>query len=54
MITGLSPLNTTMAKRKATSRAQLDRLLDPSNTSATLHTLQKAAVVGRRLQLGLG
>ena len=43
-----------MAKRMETSRAQLDRLLDPKNTSVTLHTLQKAAaVVGRRLRLEL-
>lgn len=43
-----------MAERMDTSRAQLDRLLDPKNTSVTLHTLQKAAaVVGRRLRLEL-
>lgn len=43
-----------MARRVETSRAQLDRLLDPANTSVTLHTLQKAAaVVGRRLRLEL-
>ena len=45
---------TAMAKRMATSRAQLDRLLDPNNTSVTLHTLQKAAVVvGRPPRLEL-
>ena len=45
---------TAMARRMATSRAQLDRLLDPANTSVTLHTLQRAAtVVGRRLRLEL-
>ena len=45
---------TAMARRMSTSRAQLDRLLDPMNTSVTLHTLQKAAaVVGRRLRLEL-
>jgi len=45
---------TAMARRMSTSRAQLDRLLDPANTSVTLHTLQKAAtVVGRRLRLEL-
>ena len=50
--TGLT--KTAMARRMSTSRAQLDRLLDPMNTSVTLHTLQKAAsVVGRRLQLEL-
>ena len=43
-----------MAARMVTSRAQLDRLLDPKNTSVTLHTLQKAAAaVGRRLRLEL-
>ena len=37
-----------------TSRAQLDRLLDPANTSVTLHTLGKtASMVGRRLRLEL-
>ena len=50
--TGLT--KTAMARRMSTSRAQLDRLLDPANTSVTLHTLQKAAsVVGRRLRLEL-
>ena len=45
---------TAMAQRMATSRAQLDRLLDPKNTSVTLHTLQRAAaVLGRRLRLEL-
>ena len=39
---------TTMAKRMKTSRQALDRLLDPSNTSVTLHTMQRAAVaIGR-------
>jgi antitoxin HicB len=43
-----------MAKRMETSRAQLDRLLDPENTSVTLHTLQRAAViVGKRLKVEL-
>jgi hypothetical protein len=37
-----------------TSRAQLDRLLDPENGSATLETLMRAArVVGRELRLEL-
>jgi len=45
---------TAMARRMATSRDQLDRLLDPANTSVTLHTLQNAAsVVGRRVRLEL-
>jgi len=43
-----------MAGRLQTSRAQLDRLLDPDNTGVTLDTLQRAAkVVGRRLRLEL-
>ncbi len=43
-----------MARRMKTSRSQLDRLLDPSNTSVTLNTMQRAAaVVGRRLRLEL-
>ena len=43
-----------MARRMKTSRAQLDRLLDPSNTSVTLHTMQRAAVtVGKRLKIEL-
>ena len=45
---------TAMAARMQTSRASLNRLLDPSNLSVTLHTLQKAAhVVGKRLRLEL-
>ncbi len=43
-----------MAARMQTSRRALDRLLDPHNTSVTLHTLQRAAVaVGRQLRLEL-
>lgn len=43
-----------MALRMQTSRRALDRLLDPSNTSVTLHTLQRAALaVGRQLRLEL-
>lgn len=43
-----------MARRMATSRPALDRLLDPKNTSVTLHTLQRAAVaLGKRLHLHL-
>lgn len=44
-----------MARRMHTSRAALDRLLDPVNGAVTLTTLQKAAVaVGRELHLELG
>jgi hypothetical protein len=43
-----------MAKRMKTSRAQLDRLLDPQNDKVQLDTIQRAAIaVGRRLQLDL-
>ena len=43
-----------MAHRMKTSRAQLDRLLDPDNDKVQLDTVQRAAAaVGRRLQLAL-
>jgi uncharacterized protein YidB (DUF937 family) len=43
-----------MARRMQTSRAALDRLLDPQNEGVTLSTLRKAAtVVGRELRLEL-
>jgi antitoxin HicB len=43
-----------MARRMHTSRASLDRLLDPDNDAVTLSTLQKAAVVvGRQVRLEL-
>ena len=43
-----------MASRMRTSRRALDRLLDPTNTGVTLHTLQRAALaVGRNLRLEL-
>jgi antitoxin HicB len=43
-----------MAKRMDTSRAQLDRLLDPNNNSVTLTTLSRAAaIVGRKVKLEL-
>jgi DNA-binding Xre family transcriptional regulator len=39
-----------LAKRMGTSRSQLDRLLDPSNTQVQLDTLQRAAAaLGRTL-----
>jgi plasmid maintenance system antidote protein VapI len=45
---------TAMAAAMQTSRSALDRLLDPENTSVTLHTMERAAaVVGKRLQLEL-
>lgn len=45
---------TEMAKRMNTSRAALDRILDPENCSITLATMYKAAKsVGARLRLSL-
>lgn len=45
---------TRMAEMMKTSRAQIDRLLDPENKSATLETLMRAAkVLGRELRLEL-
>ena len=49
---GLS--KTELARRMKTSRAQLDRLLDPENESVTLGTLTRAAhAVGRQLRMEL-
>jgi predicted transcriptional regulator len=43
-----------MAKAMDTSRAALERLLDPNNTSITLKTIDKAArVVGKRMKIEL-
>ena len=45
---------TELAARMKTSRAQLDRLLDPENESVTLGTLTRAAqAVGRHLRMEL-
>ena len=45
---------TEMAKRMNTSRAALNRLLDPDSGAVTLETLQKAAaVVGLHVRLEL-
>jgi DNA-binding Xre family transcriptional regulator len=49
---GLS--KTELARRMKTSRAQLDRVLDPENESVTLGTLTRAArAVGRQLRMEL-
>lgn len=41
-----------MARRLHTSRSGVDRLLDPENTSLTLHTLAKvAAILGQRISM---
>jgi antitoxin HicB len=43
-----------MAEPMQTSRAQLDRILDPDNGTATIESLQRAAkIVGRELRLEL-
>jgi predicted XRE-type DNA-binding protein len=43
-----------MAKRMQTSRAALERLLDPENRAVTLNTLFKAATaIGRQINLEL-
>ena len=43
-----------MARRMETSRAALDRLLDPDNSSITLQTLQSAAqALGGRVKIEL-
>jgi antitoxin HicB len=43
-----------MARKMGTSRAQLDRLLNPENPSTTLQTLVKAAgAVGKRVKIVL-
>jgi len=43
-----------LAEKLQTSRAQVDRLLDPDNAGVTLETLLRAAkVMGRRLRLEL-
>ena len=45
---------TGMAKRMGTTRAQLDRLLNPENPATTLQTLVKAAgAVGKRVKISL-
>jgi antitoxin HicB len=44
-----------MADLMRTSRAQLDRLLDPEQGNVTIETLQRAAnVLGRPLRIELG
>jgi antitoxin HicB len=43
-----------MARRMSTSRASLERLLDPTNSSVTLQTLQSAArALGGKLRVKL-
>lgn len=43
---------TDMARRMGTTRAQLDRLLNPENPASTLQTLVKAAgAIGKRVKI---
>ena len=45
---------TQLAERLQTSRSQLDRLLDPDNTSVTLESLEQLArAVGKQLRVEL-
>lgn len=45
---------TAMAERMHTSRAQLDRLLNPDNTGVSLDTVQRAAsALGQELHISL-
>lgn len=45
---------TAMATKMHTSRASIERLLDPDNTSITLQTLTKAAAVfGQKISISL-
>ncbi len=45
---------TILAKKMETSRSQLDRILDPDNTSITIEVLEKIAhAVGKRLHIEL-
>ncbi len=45
---------TAMAAKMRTSRAVLDRLLDPENTGVTLKTLGKAAtVLGKKIHISM-
>lgn len=43
-----------MARRMQTSRASLDRLLDPENSAVTLKTMHKAAkILGKQIRMEL-
>ncbi len=44
---------TSLAKKLSTSRSQLDRILDPENTSITIEVLERVAhAVGKKLHVG--
>jgi antitoxin HicB len=54
MMTEQNITKTLMAERMNTSRAALNRLLDPKNKSVTLQTLERAAsALGKKLQIEL-
>lgn len=54
MMEEVSITKTELARRMKTSRAAVDRLLDPENTSINLHTMEKAAqTLGKRLEIQL-
>ena len=54
MMTEQNITKTAMAERMKTSRAALNRLLDPHNESVTLQTLERAAsALGKKLQIEL-
>lgn len=45
---------TALAKKLGTSRSGLERILDPDNTSITLHTLAKAAqLTGKKIHISI-
>ena len=53
MLSNMNVTQVELAARLHTSRTQVQRLLDPDNTSITLGTLQRAAdVSGHRLVIG--
>jgi hypothetical protein len=54
LMAGANLTRTEMAARMGTSRAALGRLLDPTNESLTLATLQRAAaVLGKRVRIDI-
>ena len=53
-MTEMKLTKTELAERLQTSRSQVDRLLDPDNTSVTLESLERLAhAVGKQLMVGL-
>ena len=54
LMTELRISKVAMSKRMGTSRSALDRLLDPTNQSVSVRTLDKAAAsLGKRLSIQL-